>query len=149
MVPVTWSKVVPTRWCPLVVLSDFVGGLKPRCFTIKIMHLRTKSVPIQKVANKISGHHLVGTTKNHVTATSEKSSSGHHLKPWCGHHVWRGDFAFVLLPVGFRLRILPISEVLFWWRGHLCWWRGRSRERTWHGHGHGHGHGHMWTCPYV
>ena len=65
------------------------------------------------MAKIISGHHLVGTTKNHVTATSEKSSSGHHLKPWCGHHVWRGDFAFVLLPVGFRLRILPISETLF------------------------------------
>ena len=65
------------------------------------------------MAKIISGHHLVGTTKNHVTATSEKSSSGHHLKPWCGHHVWRGDFAFVLLPVGFRIRILPISEIRF------------------------------------
>ena len=70
------------------------------------------------MAKIISGHHLVGTTKNHVTATSEKSSCGRHLKPWCGHHVWRGDFAFVLLPVGFRLRILPISEIRFWWRGH-------------------------------
>ena len=57
------------------------------------------------MAKIISGHHLVGTTKNHVTATSEKSSSGHHLKQCCGHHVWRGDVA-------------PICAILFWLRGH-------------------------------
>ena len=69
-VAVTWFFVVPTRWCPLIIFAIFEFWMF--CvFQCSFLIMKCNAFwPTRKSLKTTSGHHLVGTTWDHVTSTN-------------------------------------------------------------------------------